>query len=173
MRREELGDLTAFVTIADERSFTRAARKMGVSQSALSHTVRRLQTRLGVRLLIRTTRNVAPTEAGERLIETLRPALDDIEARLEAIGEWRDTPGGTVRLTLGEHAARTVVWPKVKELVAAYPDINVELDVSGSLADLVEGRFDAGVRLGEAIAKDMIAVRIGPAYSMALVGSPA
>ena len=172
MRREQLGDLTAFVAIADERSFTRAAAKLAISQSALSHTVRRLEERLGVRLLTRTTRNVALTEAGERLIETLRPALDEIDAKLAALRQLRETPGGTVRITTSEHAARTILWPKVKELLAAYPDLKVELNIEGGLTDIVTERFDAGVRLGEQVAKDMIAVRIGPQYSMAVVAAP-
>ena len=172
MRREQLGDLTAFAAIADERSFTRAAAKLAISQSALSHTVRRLEERLGVRLLTRTTRNVALTEAGERLIETLRPALDEIGAKLAALRQLRETPGGTVRITTSEHAARTILWPKVKELLAAYPDLKVELNIEGALTDIVTERFDAGVRLGEQVAKDMIAVRIGPRYSMAVVAAP-
>jgi DNA-binding transcriptional LysR family regulator len=172
MRREELGDLTAFAAIADERSFTRAAAKLAISQSALSHTVRRLEERLGVRLLARTTRNVALTEAGERLIETLRPALDEIDARLAALSQLRERPGGAVRITTSEHAARTILWPKVKDLLAAYPDLKVELSIEGGLTDIVTERFDAGVRLGEHVAKDMIAVRIGPQYSMAVVAAP-
>jgi DNA-binding transcriptional LysR family regulator len=172
MRREELGDLAAFVAIADERSFTRAAAKLGISQSALSHTVRRLEERLGVRLLTRTTRSVALTEAGERLFETLRPALDEIDAKLAALSQLRETPGGTVRITTSEHAARTVLWPKVKELLSAYPDLKVELSIEGALTDIVTERFDAGVRLGEQVAKDMIAVRIGPQHSMAVVAAP-
>jgi DNA-binding transcriptional LysR family regulator len=172
MRREELGDLAAFVALADERSFTRAAAKLGISQSALSHTVRRLEERLGVRLLTRTTRSVALTEAGERLIETLRPALDEIDAKLAALSQLRETPGGTVRITTSEYAARTVLWPKVKELLSAYPDLKVELSIEGALTDIVTERFDAGIRLGEQVAKDMIAVRIGPQHSMAVVAAP-
>jgi DNA-binding transcriptional LysR family regulator len=172
MRREELGDLTAFVAIADERSFTRAATKLGISQSALSHTVRRLEERLGVRLLTRTTRSVALTEAGEWLIETLRPALDEIDVKLAALSQLRETPGATVRITTSEHAARTILWPKVKELLSAYPDLKVELSIEGALTDIVTERFDAGVRLGEQVAKDMIAVRIGPQHSMAVVAAP-
>jgi DNA-binding transcriptional LysR family regulator len=172
MRREELGDLAAFVAIAGERSFTRAAAKLGISQSALSHTVRRLEEGLGVRLLTRTTRSVALTEAGERLIETLRPALDEIDAKLAALSQLRETPGGMVRITTSEHAARTVLWPKVKELLSAYPDLKVELSIEGALTDIVTERFDAGIRLGEQVAKDMIAVRIGPQHSMAVVAAP-
>jgi DNA-binding transcriptional LysR family regulator len=172
MRRDELGDLSAFMVVAEERSFTRAAAKLGTSQSALSHTVRRLETRLGLRLLVRTTRNVAPTEAGERLLQTLRPAFDDIEQRVAALGDLRDRPAGTIRITAGEHAARTVLWPALEKLLPAYPDIKVEISVDDSLTDLVEGRFDAGIRLGERLGKDMIAVPIGPRVRMVVIGSP-
>jgi DNA-binding transcriptional LysR family regulator len=173
MRRDELGDLSAFMVVAEERSFTRAAAKLGTSQSALSHTMRRLETRLGLRLLVRTTRNVAPTEAGERLLQTLRPAFDDIEHRVAALGDLRDRPAGTIRITTGEHAARTILWPTLERLLPDYPEIKVELSVDDSLTDLVEGRFDAGVRLGERLGKDMIAVPIGPQLRMLVVGSPA
>jgi DNA-binding transcriptional LysR family regulator len=172
MRRDELGDLSAFMVVAEERSFTRAAAKLGTSQSALSHTVRRLETRLGLRLLVRTTRNVAPTEAGERLLQTLRPAFDDIEQRVAALGDLRDRPAGTIRITAGEHAARTVLWPALEKLLPTYPDIKVEISVDDSLTDLVEGRFDAGIRLGERLGKDMIAVPIGPRVRMVVIGSP-
>lgn len=172
MRREELGDLAAFMAVADEQGFTRASAKLGVSQSALSHTIRRLERQLGVRLLTRTTRNVVPTKAGEQLIETLRPALAEIEAELATIRQLREMPSGTIRITAGQHAARTILWPKIKELLVSYPDVRIELDVSGTARDIVTERFDAGVRLGEQVEKDMIAVRIGPEYTMALVGSP-
>lgn len=172
MKRDELGDLSTFMVVAEERSFTRAAAKLGTSQSAVSHTVRRLETRLGLRLLVRTTRNVAPTEAGERLLETLRPAFDDIEQRVAALGDLRDRPAGTIRITCGEHAARRVLWPVLERLLPAYPDIKVEISVDDSLADLVEGRFDAGVRLGERLGKDMIAVPIGPELRMVVIASP-
>ena len=162
MRREDLSDLAVFLAVADERSFTRAAGKLGTSQSALSHTIRRLEERLGVRLLTRTTRSVAPTEAGERLMETVRPAFHDIDARLAALGELRDRPSGTIRITSGENAAETILWPTVARLLQAHPDIKVEIAVDQSLTDIVAGRFDAGVRLGEQVAKDMVAVRIGP-----------
>ena len=168
MRREELGDLAAFVVIADERSFTRAAAKLGISQSALSHTVRRLEERLGVRLLTRTTRSVALTEAGERLFETLCPALDEIDAKLAALSELRERPAGTIRITTSNHAAETILWPALARLLPAYPDIKVELSIDSALTE----RFDAGVRLGEQVAKDMIAVRIGPDLRMAVVGAP-
>ncbi|CAO3426145.1 LysR family transcriptional regulator [Azospirillum doebereinerae] len=173
MRREELVDLNAFLTVAEEQSFTRAAAKLGTSQSALSHTVRRLETRLGVRLLTRTTRSVVPTEAGERLLGTLRPALDTIGAQLASLSELREKPAGTIRITTGEHAANTVLWPVLETLLSDYPDIHVELSLDSGLTDIVTERFDAGVRLGEALAKDMIATRIGPDLRMAVAGSPA
>lgn len=172
MRREELVDLNAFLTVADEQNFTRAAAKLGTSQSALSHTIRRLEARLGVRLLTRTTRNVAPTEAGERLLSTLRPALDSIGSELASLSELRERPAGNIRITTSEHAATTVLWPALRKLLPEYPDINVELAIDSSLTDIVSERFDAGVRLGEALAKDMVAVRIGPDLRMAVVGSP-
>jgi DNA-binding transcriptional LysR family regulator len=172
MQREELVDLNAFLTIAEERSFTRAAAKLGTSQSSLSHTIRRLEARLGVRLLTRTTRSVAPTGAGERLLGTLRPALDSIGTELASLGELRDKPAGRIRITTSEHAAITVVWPALERLLADYPDIHVELDVNSSFTDIVTERFDAGVRLGEALANDMVATRIGPDLRMAVVGSP-
>jgi DNA-binding transcriptional LysR family regulator len=173
MKREELVDLNAFLTVAQEHSFTHAAAKLGTSQSSLSHTIRRLETRLGVRLLTRTTRSVAPTEAGERLLGTLRPALDSIGAELASLSELREKPAGMIRITTGEHAARTVLWPVLERLLPDYPDIHVELSIDSGLTDIVTERFDAGVRLGEALAKDMIAVRIGPDLRMVVVGSPA
>ena len=173
MQREDLVDLNAFLTVAKEQSFTRAAAKLGTSQSALSHTMRRLEARLGVRLLTRTTRSVAPTEAGERLLDTLKPALDSIGAKLTSLGELREKPAGTIRITTGEHAATTVLWPALEKLLPNYPDINVELSIDLGLTDIVTERFDAGVRLGEALAKDMVAVRIGPDLRMAVVSSPA
>jgi len=173
MRREDLADLGAFMAVAEERSFTRAAAKLGMSQSALSHTIRRLETRLGVRLLTRTTRNVAPTEAGEKLIGTVAPAFDSIGAQLASLGELRERPAGSLRITASEHAATTVLWPVLRRLLPDYPEINVELSIDSSLTDIVSGRFDAGVRLGEAVAKDMVAARIGTDLRMALVGSPA
>jgi DNA-binding transcriptional LysR family regulator len=173
MQREELVDLNAFLMVAEEQSFTRAAAKLGTSQSSLSHTIRRLETRLGLRLLTRTTRNVAPTEAGERLLRTLRPALDSIGAELASLSDLRDKPAGTIRITTSEHATLTVLWPALETLLPDYPDIHVELSIDSGLTDIVAERFDAGVRLGEAIAKDMIAVQIGPDLRMAIVGSPA
>jgi DNA-binding transcriptional LysR family regulator len=173
MRREELVDLSAFLTVAEEQSFTRAAAKLGTSQSALSYTIRRLETRLGVRLLTRTTRRVAATQAGERLLKTLGPALDDIAAELSSLRELRDKPAGTIRITASEHAANSVLWPALQKLLPDYPDVHVELTIDGGLTDIVAERFDAGVRLGESVAKDMVAVRIGPDMRMAVVGAPA
>ncbi len=172
MRREELVDLNAFATVAEEESFTRAAARLGTSQSALSHTVRRLETRLGVRLLTRTTRRVAPTQAGERLLKTLGPAFDTIAAELASLSELREKPAGTIRVTTSEHAAHSVLWPALETLLPDYPDIRVEMSVNSGLTDIVAERFDAGVRLGEAVAKDMVAVRIGPDLRLAVVGAP-
>jgi DNA-binding transcriptional LysR family regulator len=172
MRREQLADLTAFLAVAEERSFTRAAAKLGTSQSALSHTVRRLETHLGLRLLTRTTRNVAPTDVGERLLETLRPALDDIDTKLATLTELREKPSGTIRITTSEHAANAILWPVIRRLLPDYPDLTIELNIDQSFTDIVEGRFDAGVRLGESLAKDMIAVPIGPEMRMAAFASP-
>ncbi|MFK0161494.1 LysR family transcriptional regulator [Rhizobium sp. NPDC090279] len=173
MQREELVDLNAFAVVAEEKSFTRAAAKLGTSQSSLSHTIRRLEARLGVRLLTRTTRNVAPTEAGERLLATLRPALESIDSELASLRELREKPTGTIRITTSEHAAATILWPALEGLLPQYPDIHIELSIDSSLRDIVADRFDAGVRLGEALAKDMIAVRISPDVRMVIVGSPA
>ena len=172
MRREDLVDLNAFLAVAEEQSFTRAAAKLGTSQSALSHTVRRLETRFKVRLLTRTTRSVAPTEAGERLLATLRPALDNIDSELSRLSELSEKPSGTVRITTPDHAARTILWPTLKRLLPDYPDVHVELSLDSAFSDIVSDRFDAGVRLGEALAKDMIAVRIGPELRMIVVGAP-
>jgi len=172
MARENLNDVIAFLAVANESSFTRAAAKLGVSQSALSHTVRGLEERLGLRLLTRTTRSLAPTQAGERLIRTVGPRLEEIETELAALTELRDKPAGTIRVTAGEHAAETIVWPALAELLPRYPDIKVELITDYGLTDIVAERYDAGVRLGEQVAKDMIAVRIGPDFRMAVVGAP-
>jgi DNA-binding transcriptional LysR family regulator len=172
MRREEMADLTAFVAVAEERSFTRAAARLGLSQSALSQIMHRLEKRLGMRLLTRTTRSVAPTEAGERLLRTLVPALDDLDASVAALSELRGKPAGTIRITSVEHAAKTILWPVLKKLLRSYPDITVEITLDYRLTDIVAERFDAGVRLGEHVAKDMIAVRLAPDMQMALVGSP-
>jgi DNA-binding transcriptional LysR family regulator len=172
MPRANLNDVLAFLAVAKERSFTRAAAKLGVSQSALSHTIRGLEARLGLRLLARTTRSVAPTEAGERLLGALGPRFDEIEAELAGLSELRDKPAGTIRITSGEHAAEAILWPALAKLLPRYPDIKVELNVDYGLTDIVAERYDAGVRLGEQVAKDMIAVRIGPDFRMAVVGSP-
>jgi DNA-binding transcriptional LysR family regulator len=173
MPRADLNDLRAFRAVATERNFTRAAAQLGVSPSALSQTLRALEARLGLRLLTRTTRSVAPTEAGERLLRTLGPAFDEIEAALTALGELREKPSGTIRITAAEHAADTVLWPALERLLPAYPDITVEVHVDNTLTDLAAGRYDAGIRMGELVGKDMVAVRIGPELRMAVVGSPA
>ena len=173
MPRDNLNELTAFLAVAREKSFTRAAAQLGVSQSALSHTVRALEERLGVRLLTRTTRSVAPTEAGERLVRSVGPRLDEIEAELAALSALREKPAGTIRITAGEHAADAVLWPAIARLLPDYPDIRVEIIVDYGLTDIVAERYDAGVRLGEQVAHDMIAVRIGPDMRMAVVGAPA
>lgn len=170
--KENLNDLSAFVLVARAGSFTRAAAQLGVSQSALSQTVRGLEERLGLRLLTRTTRSVAPTDAGERLLATIGPKLEDIETELVAMRELRDKPAGNIRITASEHAANTILLPKLFKLLPDYPDLKVEINTDYRLVDIVEQRFDAGVRLGEYIAKDMIAVRIGPDQRMAVVGAP-
>lgn len=172
MARQNLNDLAAFAVIAREKSFTSAAAKLGVSQSALSHTMRALEERLGVRLLTRTTRSVSPTEAGQRLLASVAPRLEEIEAELEAMSEFRDRPAGTIRITAADHAANSVVWPKLAKFLPKYPDIRIELAVDNAMTDIAAERFDAGVRLGEQVAKDMIAVPIGPELRMAVVGSP-
>jgi DNA-binding transcriptional LysR family regulator len=172
MRREELSDLAVFLAVAETRSFTRAAAILGTSQSAISQIVRRLEAGMGLKLLTRNTRNVAPTEAGEQLIATLRPAFDDIDARLSALSALRERPAGTVRITSSRHAAETILWPVVGKLLKDYPEVTVEISVDSHLTDIITDRFDAGIRLGEQIAKDMIAVRIGPELRMAVVGAP-
>lgn len=173
MPREPIGDLVAFVAVARERSFTRAAAQLGVSPSALSHTMRRLEASIGVRLLTRTTRSVGITDAGERLLGTVAPHFEDIRAEIATLGELRARPAGNIRITASQHALDTVLWRAIEGLLRAYPDIHVELSVDSGFTDIVAHRFDAGVRLGEAIAKDMIAVPIGPDLRMAVVGSPA
>jgi DNA-binding transcriptional LysR family regulator len=172
MQRGNLDDLAAFIAVARERSFTRAAAKLGVSQSALSHTIRELEARLGVRLLTRTTRSVSPTQAGERLLDTVAPRLQEIEAELAALGELREKPAGTIRVTATEHAAEAVLLPKLAPLLREHPDVKVEIAIDYGLTDIVAQRYDAGVRSGEQVAKDMIAVRIGPDMRMAVVGAP-
>jgi DNA-binding transcriptional LysR family regulator len=172
MARSDLSDITAFLAVAREGSFTKAAAKLGVSQSALSQTVRNLEARLGLRLLTRTTRSISPTEAGERLIQSVGPRLDEIEAELNALTALRDKPAGTVRIAAGEHAAELLLWPAIERLLPDYPDITIEIVIDNGLTDIVEQRLDAGVRLGEQVAKDMIAVRISPDVRMAVVGTP-
>ncbi|KLV75552.1 LysR family transcriptional regulator [Citrobacter sp. MGH110] len=173
MLRDNFNDLYYLIIVARERSFTRAAAKLGVSQSALSHAIRGLEERLDVRLLTRTTRSVAPTEAGERLINSISPRFDDIETELLALTDVRQRVAGNIRLTLGEHALQSTVWPALEPFLQAYPDVNVEMTIDNSLTDIVTGRYDAGIRLGEQVAKDMVAVRIGPDWRMVVVGSPA
>ncbi len=172
MQRGNLNDLLAFLAVGRERSFTKAAAKLGVSQSALSHTIRDLEARLGVRLLTRTTRSVSPTEAGERLLHTVGPRLEEIEAELESVSELREKPAGTIRITAIDYVADTILWPKLAKLLREYPDIKVEITIDYGLTDIVAQRYDAGVRSGEQVAKDMIAVRIGPDTRMAVVGAP-
>ncbi|POT57535.1 LysR family transcriptional regulator [Citrobacter amalonaticus] len=172
MLRENFNDLWYLIVVARERSFTRAAAKLGVSQSALSHAIKGLEERLDVRLLTRTTRSVAPTEAGEMLINSISPRLEEIESELLALTEMRQRVAGNIRLTLGEHALHSTVWPALQPFLQEYPDVKVEMAIDNSLTDIVEGRYDAGVRLGEQVAKDMVAVRIGPDWRMVVVGAP-
>jgi DNA-binding transcriptional LysR family regulator len=172
MARENFGDLLAFIAVARERSFTRAAAQLGVSQSALSYTIRSLETRLGVRLLTRTTRSVSPTEAGERLLRSLPARFEEIEAELAAVSELRDKPSGTLRITATDYTIRTIIWPKLSKVLQRYPDIKLEIITDYGLADIVAERYDIGVRPGDQIAKDMIAVRIGPDIRMAIVAAP-
>lgn len=172
MRRENVSDLLAFLAVARERNFTKAGAKLGVSQSALSHTIRALEERLGLRLLTRTTRSVSPTPAGERLLASVGSRFEEIEAELVALSELRDKPAGTIRITAGEHAAYTVLSSALVKLLPRYPDIKVEVSVDYGFTDIVAQRYDAGVRTGEQVAKDMIAVRIGPDLRMAVVGAP-
>ena len=171
MPRESLNELLAFLTVARERSFTRAAARMGVSPSALSHSIRGLEERLGIRLLTRTTRSVSPTEAGQRLAATLGPAFDAIESGIADLSELRDRPAGTVRITADEHSAAALLWPKLAPLVRDYPDLRIEITGENRLTDIVAEGYDAGVRLGEIVARDMIAVPIGPELRMAAIGS--
>jgi len=169
--RENVNDLLVFLAIARERSFTKAAAKLGVSQSALSHTIRLLEARMGIRLLTRTTRSVSPTGAGERLLRRVGPHFEQIEAELDALGELRDKPAGTIRITTSDYAIDSVMWPKLVKFLPQYPDIKVEIVVDYGLSDIVAERYDAGVRLGEQVAKDMISVRIGPDVRFAVIGS--
>jgi DNA-binding transcriptional LysR family regulator len=172
MARTDLNDIVAFLAVAQERSFTRAAATLGVSQSALSQTVRGLEARLGLRLLTRSTRSVAPTEAGERLLRAAGPRLEEINAELAALSELRDKPSGTIRITAHDHAVKTVLWPTLEKFLPEYPDIKVEIAIDYGLTDIVAERYDAGVRSGEMVAKDMVAVRIGPDMRSAVVGAP-
>jgi DNA-binding transcriptional LysR family regulator len=171
MQRGKLDTLLDFLAVARARSFTRAAAQLGVSQSTLSHTIRELEERLGVRLLTRTTRSVSPTEAGERLLRNIGPRFEEIEAELGALSDLREKPAGTIRLTVGDHPYKTVLWPKLTKLLRDYPDIKVDIVIDNSLTDIAADGFDAGVRLGEQVAKDMIAVRIGPDVRFAVIGA--
>ncbi|EJL28925.1 LysR family transcriptional regulator [Novosphingobium sp. AP12] len=172
MQRTDMGGLAMFIAVAEERSFTKAATKLGISQSALSHSIRRLEQRLDLRLLTRTTRSVSLTEAGERLMETVAPAFEKIDAKIVTLTELRTRPAGTVRISTSEHAARTLLWPAVDRITREHPDVKVELNIQSGLTDIVAERYDAGVRLGERLDQDMVAVRIGPRLRMATVGSP-
>lgn len=172
MLKNILGDLYAFRMVAAERSITRAAIRLGITQSALSQTIKRLEKELGIKVLARTTRSVAPTQAGEQLLKTLIPALADIHAEIEALTELRERPAGTVRITTGKHAANTVLWPAVSRLMKRYPDINVEVSVESTYLDIVAEQFDAGIRLGESIGQDMVAIPIGPPLRTAVVAAP-
>lgn len=173
MASENYNDLQAFLAVAREGSFTRAAAQLGLSQSALSHKIRALETRLGLRLLIRTTRSVSPTEAGERLRQALAPNFQNIDAALAGLGELRDKPAGTIRITTGEHAAATILWPALETFLPRYPDVRVEVVSDSALTDIAAERFDAGIRLGEQVAKDMVAVPIGPPTRLVVIGAPA
>ncbi len=172
MRRGDFSEWAVFIAVAEEGSFTRAAAKLGLSQSALSYAVRMLEQRIGVRLISRTTRSLSLTEAGERLLISLRPAFDHIDSEIAALTALRDKPAGTIRITTFRHAAQTVLWPVLSELLQNYPDITVEVHVDEGLTDIVAERFDAGIRMGEQVQKDMVAVRISPDVRMAVVGSP-
>jgi DNA-binding transcriptional LysR family regulator len=171
MAREDFNDLLWFLAVAEERSFTKAAAKLGITQSTLSHTIKRLETRMGIRLLTRTTRSVAPTEAGERLRQSLAPRVAEIEAEIAALMEFRDKPAGNIRITLSDHALNSVVWPKLRPVLSGYPDIKLELSIDNGLRNIVEDGFDAGIRIGESVEKDMIAVRIGPDWRLVAVAS--
>jgi DNA-binding transcriptional LysR family regulator len=172
MRSTNLDDLALFVAVAEARGFTPAARRLGMSQSALSHAIRALEERVGVRLLARTTRSVAPTEAGERLLATLAPRLAEIETELAALRDMRDSPSGTIRITASEHAAVTILYPAIARLLPRYPDLGIEVSMDNKLTDIVEQRFDAGIRLGENLARDMVAVKISPDLRMAVAATP-
>jgi DNA-binding transcriptional LysR family regulator len=171
MPRENFNDLQAFTIVARFRSFTKAAAQLGVSPSALSHSMRGLEARLGIRLLTRTTRSVSPTEAGERLLRTVGPRFEEVEAELAALNELRQKPAGTIRFTAGDHPAITLLWPKISKVLSKYPDVKVEINLEGGLIDIAAQRFDGGVRLGEQVDKDMVSVRIGPDIRFAVVGT--
>ena len=173
LRSHHLHDLIAFIAVARERSFTRAAAQLGISASTLSHTVRTLEERLGVRLLTRTTRSVSVTDAGDQLLASVAPHFEEIDAGIAAVGELRDKPAGTIRITTTDYAARTILWPKLSKMLASHPDIKVEIVIDYGLSDIVAERYDIGVRSGDQVARDMIAVRVGPDQKMAVVGSPA
>jgi DNA-binding transcriptional LysR family regulator len=171
MPRENFNDLQAFTVVARFRSFTKAAAQLGVSPSALSHSMRGLEARLGIRLLTRTTRSVSPTEAGERLLRIVGPRFEEVEAELAALNELRQKPAGTIRFTAGDHPAITLLWPKISKVLSKYPDVKVEINLEGGLIDIAAQRFDGGVRLGEQVDKDMVSVRIGPDIRFAVVGT--
>ncbi|TQF30429.1 LysR family transcriptional regulator [Bradyrhizobium sp. UNPA324] len=172
MANQDFNDLLAFVAVARERSFTRAAAKLGIVQSTLSHTIKRLESQMGLRLLTRTTRSVGLTEAGERLLQSVAPRIEEIERDIAALMSLRDKPSGTIRITLSDHALEKAVWPKLAPVLKAYPDIKVEFSLDTAFRNIVEDGFDAGVRLGESVEKDMIAVRIGPDWRLVAVASP-
>lgn len=172
MLRTNVNDLLAFLAVAREQSFTKAAAKLGVSQSALSHTIRQLEDRLGVRLLTRTTRSVSPTAAGERLLQNVGPRFEEIQAELEGLSDFREKPAGSIRITATDYAISRILWPKLSAFLSDYPEIKIELVNDYGLSDIVAERYDAGVRLGEQVAKDMISVRIGPDVRFAVVGAP-
>jgi DNA-binding transcriptional LysR family regulator len=173
MPQQDFNDLLAFLAVARERSFTRAAARLGIVQSTLSHTIKRLETQMGLRLLTRTTRSVGLTEAGERLLASLEPRISEIESDIAALMALRDTPSGSLRLTLSEHALHSVVWPKLAPVLQRYPDIRVEFSLDSGFRNIVEDGFDAGIRLGESVEKDMIAMRIGPDWRLVAVAAPA
>ncbi len=172
MLKDNFNELQIFLVVARERSFTKAANILGVSQSALSHSIKGLEERLNIRLLTRTTRSVAPTELGTKIIACLEPKLTELEYELESLIQLNGTVSGNIRLSTGEHAARSLLWPKLKPFLRMHPDINIELVVDNGFVNIVDGRFDAGVRLGESVDKDMIAVRIGPDMRLVVVGAP-
>lgn len=172
MVRENINDILVFIAIARERSFTRAAARLGMTQSALSHIIRGLEERLGVRLLIRTTRSVSPTEAGERLLQNVAPRLEEIEAEIRAVSDLGDKPAGTVRITAIDHVIETILWPRLESMLPRYPDLRVELNADYRMVDIAAERYDIGVRYGDQVEKDMVAVRLTAEIPMAIVGSP-